>query len=542
VNTPFICYVARPLFLLQHLGTSILSIIVLATSLPAQADSAISLPGGGPGDNFTCARTPTGGVKCWGNNYSGQLGDGSNISRSTPVDVVGLSSHVQAVTMGRAHACALTNSGGVKCWGFNPYGQLGDGTFADHNTPVDVVGLGSGVIGISAGLYSSCAVTSAGAAKCWGNNYSGQLGTGNTANSLIPADVLGFQSGVTAIATGGAHTCLLSGHGTPYCWGYNRVGQLGDNTVQDRYVPVAVVGIGNAVSLAIGGYHSCARLVLGGVKCWGSNESGQLGDNSTVNRYAPVDVAGLASEVIDIAAGYGFTCARTVSSAMKCWGNNGFGNLGDGSVINRQVPVEVFGLGAGVAGIVVRPFHSCALTNHDYQCWGANPNGNLGNGTTTNSSIPVEVSGSGFAEIFPANVDVIYKYSTNWRTSPGFAAGWIVTGDTAGTGLLSLRSAPIGNFQAACTEFTAPMLSGALTFQRRVSSDISDGFRVYIDDVLAPQSMASGNLPWTGVKIAVTAGTHTARFCYQKGPYYSSYADAAWVDSVIYPGMPMNLP
>jgi alpha-tubulin suppressor-like RCC1 family protein len=500
--------------------------------LPAQAGSTTHSAIGG-GNNSTCARTPVGGVKCWGDNSFGQLGDGTNINRITPVDVVGLGSGVAAITVGGAHACAITNSGGVKCWGLNVSGQLGDGTAASsRNTPVDIVGLATGVINISAGDAHTCAVTDAGAAKCWGYNGYGQLGIGNTINSSVPLNVIGFGSGATVIAAGVFHSCLISDHATPYCWGLNSQGQLGDNTTVNHYVPAAVAGIGNAVSLALGDAHSCARLALGGIRCWGDNGYGQLGDNTTVTRLTPVDIVGLTSGTVDVAAGESFTCARTVASTVKCWGANYSGQLGDGSLVNRLTPVGIQG-SANVAGITVGRGYACALTSTNYQCWGANSTGNLGNGTTSNSSIPVTVIGSGFTEIFPTQIN--HGRPTGWITSPGFAAGWIVAGDTTTSGLLSLRSEPTRDSQASCTEFTAAMLVGSLTFQRRVSSELSDGFKVYIDGALEPQSVASGNLPWTQVTIPVKTGTHTVRFCYQKGFFFSRYADSAWIDNVLYP-------
>ena len=209
-------------------------------------------------------------VKCWGVNWFGQLGDGTQTRRSIPVDVVGLSSGVQAIAAGDGHTCALTSSGGVKCWGWNTYGQLGDGTQTDRgeglSVPVDVIGLSSGVYAIVAGARHTCALVRSGngsvaqstttdkpgtegfAVKCWGDNAQGQLGDGTTTSRSTVAYVKGLSSGVHTIAAGDGHTCALVSSGKDFaaqatatdetgtggfavkCWGDNVHGQLGDGT------------------------------------------------------------------------------------------------------------------------------------------------------------------------------------------------------------------------------------------------------------------------------------------------------------------------
>ena len=150
--------------------------------------------------------TNAGGVKCWGDNEYGQLGDGTTTDRLTPVEVSGPTSDVMMVAAGKYHTCAVTNVGGVKCWGKNDNGQLGDGTTTQRLTPVDVSGLTSGVTAIAASWFRTCAVTNAGGVKCWGAGY---LGDGMTAQRLTPVDVSGLTSGVTAIAAGIFNTCVV---------------------------------------------------------------------------------------------------------------------------------------------------------------------------------------------------------------------------------------------------------------------------------------------------------------------------------------------
>jgi RHS repeat-associated protein len=348
------------------------------------------------GVRHTCALTTAGGVKCWGTNPNGQLGDGSTTTRTAPVDVSGLASGVSAISAGEIHTCARTTNGGVKCWGGNGNGQVGDGTNTQRLTPVDVSGITSGVVAISVGNYHSCARTTNGGMKCWGNNGVGQLGDGSTMQRTTPVDVSGFASGLNVMAPGLSHTCALTTSGRVKCWGENNTfGRLGDGTTVQRTTPVDVSGITNGSSpIDGGGFHTCALVSGGGVKCWGSNGSGQLGDGTTLQRTGPTDVSGLTSGAIAVSAGYSHTCALTTNGGVKCWGNNAYGQLGNGTNNASLIPVSVSGLTSGVVAITTGIRHSCVLlANGGAKCWGLNSSGQLGDGTTTNRNTPVDVSG-----------------------------------------------------------------------------------------------------------------------------------------------------
>jgi alpha-tubulin suppressor-like RCC1 family protein len=264
---------------------------------PAAAGGIVAISAGA---NHTCALTSAGGAKCWGRDDQGQLGDGTTTDRTTPVDVSGLASGVAAVSAGGVHTCALTSTGGLKCWGNNYFGQLGDGVACGLTctTPVDVSGLTSGVAGVSAGTNHTCALTTGGGLKCWGHNSSGQLGDGQACGFIcaIPVDVTGLTSGVAAVSASTYHTCAVTTTGGVKCWGYNGNGQLGDGQACGITctTPVDVSGLTSGVAaVSAGGVHTCALTTGGGVKCWGYNGSGELGDGTTTSRTTPVDVSGL---------------------------------------------------------------------------------------------------------------------------------------------------------------------------------------------------------------------------------------------------------
>lgn len=348
------------------------------------------------GNSHTCALLETGGVKCWGFNGSGAIGDGtSGTNRFTPVNVSGLSSGVIRIAAGSDHTCALLSAGTVKCWGNNGSGQLGDGTRGINRlVPVSVESLGSNVIQVAAGYQHTCALLDTGGVQCWGWNNAGQIGDGTTDYfKLAPVNVFGLTSGVRQISAGRSdHTCGLLNTGAVKCWGSNGSGELGDVTsVGQSRLPVSVLGLGSTVSQVAAGYmHTCALLDTGGVQCWGYNAYGQIGDGTSgINRFAPVDVTGLRAGVEQVAAGFVATCALLETGGVKCWGQEA---VGDGTTERRMIPVDVVGLESGVRQITVGGNHACALLdNTRVKCWGANFYGEIGDGTSTSRLTPVDV-------------------------------------------------------------------------------------------------------------------------------------------------------
>jgi alpha-tubulin suppressor-like RCC1 family protein len=257
---------------------------------------------------------------------------------------------------------------------------------------------------IAASLSHTCALTSAGTVLCWGSNEYGQLGNDDTANSTAPVQVVGLPGQAVSIAAGNDFTCALIHDGTVWCWGGNASGQLGNGTFLQSSVPVKVLNsagnapLANAADITAGQDHACTVSSAGAVLCWGDNANGELGDGTEVASNLPVQVAGLSSGVATISAGSNFTCAVTTGGSAQCWGENSSGQLGNGNAVSSAWPSAVLDstgkapLG-GVVTISAGVENACALSNDgSVRCWGANNSGQLGNGTSGSpSSIPVGV-------------------------------------------------------------------------------------------------------------------------------------------------------
>ena len=335
----------------------------------------------------SCALTSTGAMKCWGSNAYGQIGTLASNQQKTPIDVPGFTNNISAIAVGDSRMCALTTAGEVKC--------IGNGV-ADSNNP----GISAGAISISSGYANSCALMSYGGVKCWGDNWTGQLGSGTWVNTSPAVNVKGLTSGVTAITSGIMHSCALLSSGSVKCWGANNYGQLGDGTTSNRNEPAQVSGLTSGVVSISGGYeHTCAVLTNGEAKCWGKNGYGELGDGTTTNKSVPTSVKKVdgqpISGIASISGGLRHTCAITTGGAAKCWGFNGNGSLGIGTLIDSVTPVNVDGLDSGVLSIDAgKSFTTCAtVTGASVKCWGGSWAGNVGDGYTTDRSSPVNVVG-----------------------------------------------------------------------------------------------------------------------------------------------------
>jgi len=289
------------------------------------------------GNEFSCALA-VGGAYCWGDNLSGEVGDGTEIDRGEPVVTSPPSGQFAAIAAGTEFSCGLV-SGTAYCWGDNYTGQLGNGTTTPHASPTAVAG-SLQFTALTVGAFHACGLTSGGAAYCWGANADGELGTGNTTTATSPTAVntaILFAS----IVAGNDFTCGLDGAGNAYCWGANSYGALGIGTAGgSASTPQSVTGGLHFTRLTAGAFHACGITSSGAAYCWGSNSSGQIGDGTTTDHPAPQSVSG-AYAFTAIGAGFAHTCGLTASGSTYCWGDNSSGQIGDGTFVQRQSPTAV---------------------------------------------------------------------------------------------------------------------------------------------------------------------------------------------------------
>ena len=354
-------------------------------------------------NGFVCSAV-SGGTQCWGNNEAGQLGDGTTYNSHRPV--VASQAGTLDVSAGFNFACA--SGDGIYCWGDNSDGQLGNSGNANWSVQLSD---GEAPVAFDAGGASGCALLAT-AVKCWGNNTSGELGNGDVIYKDSPV-VSQTIPGLLALEAGAEFTCALIDNGTVStgddsvkCWGDNSQGKLGNATSIDNFALVEVIGVTGATAISVGADHACAIVALGRVMCWGNDADGQLGDGVTVStQHEAVTVSGIGgadSQAIAISAGEEHTCAL-LATAVKCWGDNYYGQLGNGTKFDSNAPVLVDT--SSIAGglyfdgftqIAAGNNHTCLVYDLDIvgtihsqvNCWGDNSSGQLGDNYVADRTKP----------------------------------------------------------------------------------------------------------------------------------------------------------
>ena len=362
------------------------------------------------GSEHACAILDDNSLACWGQNEYGQLGVNASSNEvctvggfdydcvKTPTVVkLGESRSALSVSVGHGHTCALLDDNSVKCWGRNNQGQLGDGTIVNKSNPTTAVDLGGKTVAaIDAGSFSSCALFEDGHLTCWGRNEYGQLGTGEYASVLTPQKVNTGEDTVTAIDGGHGHSCGLfedDDDGVKLkCWGWNNSGQIGSNDRMNKLNPFKHFFLNNSPAMfSTGNNHGCVILATKQIGCWGENEFGQLGNGNNTLQLETTGVnLGSNKNAVAVSAGREHTCAILNDNKIKCWGKGSQGRLGNGASTNHNTPVDVTMGGSVTAeAISAGDQHTCAIFNDDkVYCWGENAAGELGIGNNTDQNTP----------------------------------------------------------------------------------------------------------------------------------------------------------
>jgi alpha-tubulin suppressor-like RCC1 family protein len=433
------------------------------------------------GGKHNCAII-AGGVQCWGRHDEGQLGDGTQERRTAPVSVcqnydddadvcIQTFSGATQVALGGRHSCAIMSNGGMKCWGSNFHGRLGDDGECSPNckTPTDVCAdalcatLLSGVQAIGAGRDHTCAVMNDGGVKCWGDNGSGQLGDNTNNTRSTPVDVQALSGDAESVVGGESHTCALMEDGGVQCWGDNGSGQLGDNGECGTTCPIPVDvcadeacddPLSDAVAIAAAADHTCAIVTGGRITCWGDNGDTQLvpfalcgpscdAPEEVCNVYnqPATECAQVVTGATALVAGTSHHCFRTGAGGVRCWGLNHEGQLGDNTACAQTctTPVTVCGDPtcavplSGATAIAAGEDHTCALVG-PIKCWGLDDSHQLGDGTKgavvcACRTAPVEAQ----IKVSPQPTPPIAATRTPTRTPPP-GPGCLLIGDANGDG------------------------------------------------------------------------------------------------------------
>jgi len=404
-------------------------------------------------DENTCmAIMPNGDLYCWGYNYYGQVGNGTTIDQLVPMKIL---ENVDSVFFEGSHSAAIMENGDLYCWGYNENGEAGNGTTIDQLIPIKIL---ENVDSVFFESSHSAAITENGDLYCWGYNKNGEAGNGTTDKQLTPMKVL---ENVVSVSLTDYNSAAITSNRELYCWGANRYGQVGNGTTTDQLLPTKVLE--NVTSVSFESSQSAAITENGDLYCWGHNGSGQVGNGTTELQLTPVKVLSDVNSVSifnfsSFSSSYMYMMAAiTGNGDLYCWGHNGSGQVGNGTTELQLTPVRVLenvrtvtatsygGRGDGVGNL------AATTTNGDLYCWGWNTSGQVGNGTTGTQLIPVKVLSDVSFVSLSASVSVVSGVqSYNYRT--GNMAAITADGDLYCWG--ANRSGQVGNgttSEAQCT-------------------------------------------------------------------------------------------
>jgi alpha-tubulin suppressor-like RCC1 family protein len=407
------------------------------------------------GSGFTCALKTDGRLFCWGWNGYGQIGvpsQGEEDARLSPVQEATGATDWRVVRAGEMHACAIKHDGRLYCWGWNLFGQIGNGTSGDAPTAVTQEASGAtDWVEVSPGWNHTCARKQDGRVFCWGEGIHGQLGQGATASSFVPVQEATGALDWASISADGSSTCAVKLDGRAFCWGRGEYGQLGNSVLDDQPTPVqeatratdwARVDVGanrhgcglktdgrifcwgrgreltgdgaptkrtrptrevtvatDWVDVSVSLTRSCATTSEGRIRCWGwqlANEATDGQPLAVVGPIAPADERSAATDWARVSTGGGHTCAIKTDGRLFCWGLGDDGQLGDGTSTSTLDPVQEATAATDWASVAAGWHHTCAIKSDGRLfCWGDGANGRLGNGAASGSAVPVQDSTEG---------------------------------------------------------------------------------------------------------------------------------------------------
>ncbi|MDO8535848.1 MAG: RCC1 repeat-containing protein [Candidatus Omnitrophota bacterium] len=385
-------------------------------------------------------------IYAWGDNRYGQLGTGDYKDKIKPT-AIQASILFTSVAAGKYHSLALSSDGSVWSWGSNNYGQLGDGSYVNRNIPAKVPGLLS-VIAISAGEAHSLALKSDGSVWTWGMNTSGQLGNGNFTISNTPVQVNNISQ-IKAIAAGYNHSMALSTTGVVWTWGSNEFGQLGAGiNIDKRNMPIRVFTLTGVVNIGAGANHSLATQMIGNVWTWGLNSDGQLGDGTNVNRNSPVQSIGNSemgslNYIKSLHGGMGHSVALDSYGHIYNWGKNRYGVLGVSSTITEKLTPELFTTISGITYSASGAFHTLALVNNKFlYAWGNNSSGQCGIGHKRPWVTPTLIFSVESSGMRPLSADALHSLYVSREDGTVWAFGNNTFGQL-GDGTQTNRTTPV---------------------------------------------------------------------------------------------------
>jgi len=495
-------------FVVNGAGTQITGVVVPAgattgrltvttASLGAGAASALFTKAAtlDAGDNFTASLRPDGSIWSWGQNNYGQLGNSSTTNSNSPVRESSAGSSWVSVAAGYGYTMAIKANGTLWGWGVNNFGQLGDGTNVQRTTPVQI-GTATNWSSVAGGYAHTVGVRTDGTLWSWGNNGSGQLGDGSPGSTTRYSPVqVGEASDWVSVTSGQNYLLALRADGTLWAWGQNAFGALGDGSGTDQYMPVQIGAATNWVSIAAGFYHGLAVRADGTLWAWGFNGYGQLGDNTTTNRPTPTQV-GTATNWVSATGGDYFSLGVRANGTLWGWGDNRQYQLADGTVTQRTAPVQAGTATNWLSATAGNSFAAGEQSCRAVWAWGQNNVGQLGNGTVvTPNGTP--------ARIYNPSALLSFSPTSAQAGATVTVTGTFIAGVTALTVHgVSVPLANIGSNTATSFTFVVPggaTATGTITAAVGCGTAVGSGLTI-VQPIITSVSPAVG-LPGTVVTL-----------------------------------------